>query len=57
MAEIIDGNLVAQKIHEQTALEAKNLREVHGIQPGLAVVLIGEDAASKVYVTMKEKKS
>jgi methylenetetrahydrofolate dehydrogenase (NADP+)/methenyltetrahydrofolate cyclohydrolase len=57
MAGIIDGNLVAQKIHEQTALEAKNLREEYGIQPGLAVVLIGEDAASKVYVTMKEKKS
>ena len=54
---IIDGKLIAQKIHEETAKEAEILRDKHGLQPGLVVVLIGEDPASKVYVNMKEKKS
>jgi len=54
---IIDGKLIAQKIHEKTAIEAKILKEKHGLQPGLVVVLVGEDPASRVYVNMKEKKS
>ena len=54
---IIDGKLIANKIHETTAKEAKLLKEQYGLQPGLVVVLIGEDPASKVYVNMKEKKS
>ena len=54
---IIDGKIISKKIHETTATEAKVLKEKHGLQPGLVVVLIGEDPASKVYVNMKEKKS
>jgi methylenetetrahydrofolate dehydrogenase (NADP+) / methenyltetrahydrofolate cyclohydrolase len=54
---IIDGKIISKKIHETTAVEANILKEKHGLQPGLVVVLIGEDPASKVYVNMKEKKS
>ena len=54
---IIDGKLIAQRIHEKTAEEAVLLKAKHGLRPGLVVVLIGEDPASKVYVNMKEKKS
>ena len=54
---IISGKLISQKIHARTAEEAKTLKEKYGLQPGLVVVLIGEDPASKVYVNMKEKKS
>jgi len=57
MAQIIDGKLIAQKIHEETARETTLLREKYNLQPGLVVVLIGEDPASQVYVNMKEKKS
>jgi methylenetetrahydrofolate dehydrogenase (NADP+)/methenyltetrahydrofolate cyclohydrolase len=57
MAQIIDGKLIAQKIHEETAKETALLKEKYNLQPGLVVVLIGEDPASQVYVNMKEKKS
>ena len=56
-AEIIDGKLISQKIHEETLAETKQLIEEHGLQPGLVVVLIGNDPASQVYVNMKEKRS
>jgi methylenetetrahydrofolate dehydrogenase (NADP+) / methenyltetrahydrofolate cyclohydrolase len=56
-ANIIDGKLIAQKIHVRTAREVEILKEKYDLQPGLVVVLIGEDPASKIYVSMKEKKS
>ena len=57
MAQIIDGKIIAQKINEETAKETAILKEKFNLQPGLVVVLIGEDPASQVYVNMKEKKS
>jgi methylenetetrahydrofolate dehydrogenase (NADP+)/methenyltetrahydrofolate cyclohydrolase len=54
MATIIDGKAIAAKIRGELAEEVKRLASA-GIQPGLAVVLVGEDPASRVYVTMKEK--
>jgi methylenetetrahydrofolate dehydrogenase (NADP+) / methenyltetrahydrofolate cyclohydrolase len=54
MATIIDGKAIAAKIRGEIAAEVKKL-EVKGIKPGLAVVLVGEDPASTVYVRMKEK--
>ena len=54
MANIIDGKAIAAKIRGEITDEVKQL-EVRGIKPGLAVVLVGEDPASKVYVSMKEK--
>lgn len=54
MARIIDGKAIAAKIRGEIAAEAERL-EAAGVKPGLAVVLVGEDPASKVYVSMKEK--
>lgn len=54
MAEIIDGNKVADAIRAELATEVKALVN-RGLQPGLAVVLVGEDPASQVYVRMKRK--
>ena len=54
MATIIDGKAIAAKIRGELAAEVKEL-EATGVKPGLAVVLVGEDPASKVYVSMKEK--
>lgn len=57
MGQIIDGKIISQKINEETARETALLKEEYNLQPGLVVVLIGEDPASQVYVNMKEKKS
>lgn len=54
-ATLIDGKAFAATVREQVAVEVANLRETHGIQPGLAVVLVGEDPASQVYVRSKGK--
>ncbi|RII25800.1 MAG: bifunctional methylenetetrahydrofolate dehydrogenase/methenyltetrahydrofolate cyclohydrolase FolD [Geobacter sp.] len=54
MTQIIDGKAIAAKIRSEIANDVKTLAS-RGIQPGLAVVLVGEDPASKVYVSMKEK--
>ncbi|HOP39795.1 MAG TPA: bifunctional methylenetetrahydrofolate dehydrogenase/methenyltetrahydrofolate cyclohydrolase FolD [Geobacteraceae bacterium] len=54
MAIIIDGKATAQKIRSEIAAEVRHLA-TEGIQPGLAVVLVGDNPASKVYVSMKEK--
>ena len=55
MTKIIDGKAIAAKIRGEIAVEVKKL-EAAGTRPGLAaVVLVGEDPASKVYVSMKEK--
>jgi len=55
-AGIIDGKAIALAVHDETAKVVKELKSM-GIEPGLAVVLIGEDPASKVYVNMKVKKT
>jgi len=54
MAHIIDGKAIAAKIRGEISAEVATLKG-EGIVPGLAVVLVGEDPASKVYVSMKEK--
>jgi len=54
---IIDGKSIAASVHAETGKAVADLKERHSIQPGLAVVLVGEDPASKVYVGMKVKKS
>jgi methylenetetrahydrofolate dehydrogenase (NADP+)/methenyltetrahydrofolate cyclohydrolase len=54
MAHLIDGKAIAAKIRAEITAEAATLKS-KGITPGLAVVLVGEDPASKVYVSMKEK--
>lgn len=54
MAIIIDGKLLAQKIRGQIAEEVAELK-IKGIHPKLAVIMVGEDSASKVYVRNKSK--
>lgn len=55
MAQIIDGKAFAAKVRGQVADHVAQLRAEHGIKPGLAVVLVGEDPASEVYVKSKGK--
>ena len=55
MSEIIDGKLIAAELRQQIADEVE-ARVANGLsRPGLATVLVGENAASKVYVGMKQK--
>ncbi len=55
-AELIDGKKTSIKVHEQTKLEVAKLAKENNLTPGLAVVIVGEDPASKVYVNAKVKK-
>ncbi len=54
-AKIIDGKQVAADIRRELQQEIADLRRQSGLQPGLAVVLVGADPASQSYVTAKEK--
>ena len=54
-ARIIDGKAVAASAIERVKAGAKAFTEAHGTPPGLAVVLVGEDPASQVYVASKGK--
>ena len=54
MAQILDGKLVAQKTRERLRREVAELAE-EGIVPGLAVVLVGNDVGSQVYVRNKTR--
>ena len=54
-ATVIDGKAFAAKVRDQVAVHVDRLRDEHGITPGLAVVLVGEDPASQVYVRSKGK--
>ncbi len=53
-AKIIDGKRIAQEIREELQKEVEELKG-RGVTPGLAVILVGEDPASKVYVSNKNK--
>lgn len=54
MAEILDGKSLAKKIRENLKLEVDILKE-KGVIPKLAVILVGDDASSKIYVRNKSK--
>lgn len=54
-ATIIDGKAFAAKVRGQVTEHVTRLKTDHGITPGLAVVLVGEDPASQVYVRSKGK--
>ena len=55
VAQVIDGKAFAAKVRAQVADQVAKLKEENGITPGLAVVLVGEDPASQVYVRSKGK--
>lgn len=52
-ARVIDGKAFAADVRARVAAHVAQLAEEHGLQPGLAVVLVGEDPASQVYVRNK----
>jgi methylenetetrahydrofolate dehydrogenase (NADP+)/methenyltetrahydrofolate cyclohydrolase len=54
-ARIIDGKAVAARLRAKVAKEAARLKAAHGVTPGLATVLVGEDPASAIYVGAKNK--
>lgn len=54
-ADVIDGKALATALRESIARHVTVLKEDHDIHPGLAVVLVGDDPASQVYVRNKEK--
>jgi methylenetetrahydrofolate dehydrogenase (NADP+)/methenyltetrahydrofolate cyclohydrolase len=54
-AKVIDGKAFAAKVRGQVADHVARLKADHGLTPGLAVVLVGEDPASQVYVSSKGK--
>ena len=51
--KIIDGKAFAENIRNKIAAQVASVQKAHGFTPGLAVVLVGEDPASKVYVRNK----
>ena len=54
-AKIIDGKAIAAELRSRVAEAVSRLKETHGITPGLAVVIVGDDPASHVYVRSKGK--
>src|ERR1044072_7241351 len=56
-ARIIDGRTIAEELRTRVAAEVARLKRDHTIEPGLAVVLVGENPASAVYVRSKSKQT
>ncbi len=56
-AQIIDGKALAAEVRAKVAQAVAGLRVAHGLAPGLAVVLVGENPASQVYVRSKKKQT
>ncbi len=57
MAQLIDGKATAEALRVRIAAAVASLKADHNLTPGLAVVLVGEDPASKVYVANKAKQT
>jgi len=55
MAKIIDGKKIAAEIRGELKSSVSAIKEKTGVVPGIAVLLIGDNPASKIYVSMKEK--
>ncbi len=54
-ATLIDGKAVAARIRTEITEQARQMAEQHGLRPGLAAVLVGDNPASQSYVKMKRK--
>ncbi len=57
MAQLIDGKAIAEKVRGDMAAEVAAFKSRHGVVPGLAVVIVGEDPASQVYVRNKGRQT
>jgi methylenetetrahydrofolate dehydrogenase (NADP+)/methenyltetrahydrofolate cyclohydrolase len=56
-AQIIDGRVLAEVVTSRVAAEVAALKRDHGLTPGLAVILVGDDPASQIYVRNKGEQS
>ncbi len=56
-AQLIDGRATAERLRIDVAADVARLKAEHGITPGLAVILVGDDGASQVYVRSKGEQS
>lgn len=56
-AQIIDGKVLAEVVRARVAAEVARLVRDHGLKPGLAVILVGDDPASQIYVRSKGEQS
>ena len=56
-ARLIDGRAIAAEIHAETQAQVRELKEKHGITPGITFVRVGDDPASQAYVRMKGVKA
>jgi len=55
MAKLINGNKISSDIKNEIKQEVEELGRIKGLKPGLSVILVGENPASKVYVANKQK--
>ena len=55
MAKILDGRSLAQEIRSEVATGVAEIQQMHGVNPGLAAVLVGDDPASAIYVRNKRR--
>ena len=55
-AQLLEGKIVAQKVYQEILPKIKQLKE-KGVNPTLTFLRVGEDAASQIYVGMKDKKA
>ncbi|MDP3011611.1 MAG: tetrahydrofolate dehydrogenase/cyclohydrolase catalytic domain-containing protein, partial [Candidatus Hydromicrobium sp.] len=55
IAKLINGTRISQDIKNEITEEVKEMKRLKGIVPGLAVILVGDNPASKVYVRSKQK--
>ena len=55
MANIIDGKLIAEKLRSTIKRNVERITQESGVQPGLAVILVGDDPASQIYVRNKKR--
>lgn len=56
-ATLIDGKAFAQKVRDEVARNVATLKADHGLKPGLAVIIVGHDPASQVYVRNKVRQT
>jgi methylenetetrahydrofolate dehydrogenase (NADP+) / methenyltetrahydrofolate cyclohydrolase len=56
-AKLIDGKQIAGTMQEEITAEVARLKETHGLVPGLATMLVGDNPASQTYVRMKQRRS
>ena len=57
MASVIDGKVIAEGLRRRVQAAVERLKADHGFTPGLAVVLVGDNPASQVYVPTRRRQT